>query len=194
MKSLYELTGDATALQHLAMSLVDEEGNDRAPTDEEREAFLAWINESETNIHAKVDNIGRFIRNTESEIDLIGGELKPFADEVKRLSARIKQRENLVKRLKFLVLESLMRLQQKEYKTALFTFSRCATPKAVIINEDMLNIEDLPNEWVKKEVSKSAIKESISSGDALIVDLHIKYHGKDINGIKYVGGETCRLK
>ncbi|MDD3302236.1 MAG: siphovirus Gp157 family protein [Candidatus Gracilibacteria bacterium] len=102
----------------------------------------------------KFENIGKFVKNLESDIDAI-------KTEKQRLSLKQKICENKVERLKGFVKNSMEKHNNKTYKAGIFEFS---FRKSSSLNID--NIDLIPDEFkrVTIEANKSDIKAAMKLG------------------------------
>ena len=197
MSTLYEITGDMLTLEAILYNNLDDDGNLKEMSEEDRATVREWIGETEAALTAKTDSYGMFIRNIEQEIDELNGLIKTYDDEASRLRRRRTMRENLVARLKLHVQEALVRLGMKKVKTTLFSFTRQNTAPSV---KEQVNFDwkEIPADYIKGELNKTAIKEAIKAGDITVgegLKFGALFVGKDeLPNVKYLGGETCVLR
>ena len=100
-KTSYEIGADYSAWEKLVHEMfVDEEGNPKEPTEEEKTYLKECFGEIKEDAETKFDNMGKLIRNIEFEAALIEAEKEVFYKEVERLRKRITAHENKVKGIK----------------------------------------------------------------------------------------------
>jgi hypothetical protein len=163
-KSMYEITGDLLSLNNMLDEIVDEEGNPREPTEDERKTLEEWFNCSKSEFETKFDNICKFIKNLKIEAEIADGERKAYKGELDRLSKRAKALENRASNINGLLWFSMQRLGMKKYKTALFSAGEQNTQLKV---ESLLGskLDEIPEEFLKpRELDTTKIKEAIKSG------------------------------
>ncbi len=115
MASLYELTGQMDYVRQL---LEDPEA--------EEQVILDTTESIDYEIEEKADGYAKIIRMLNVEIDEIGA-------EVERLNARKKSISNNVERLKNALTQSMVILDKKKFRTALFSFNIQKNPATVNI-------------------------------------------------------------
>jgi hypothetical protein len=220
---LYEIVDDIRALNNIVESLTDEEtGETREITDEERETFVNWINETSNAFDAKFDATCKVYRNIRATADVCTAEKDALKGEYDRLSKRAKARESEADRVKGLIWFALDRLKMQKHKTSLFSAGIQNTAKSVKVGDSGHTEDDLvailPDEFLKKEISKSKIVERIKSGALYTKEVSsdaekIKsgecvsplddgaVFGKTadgfeyrLEGIKYIAGKTCIIR
>ena len=124
-------------------------------------------------LHVKVENYARIIKNTQAEVEA-------YKEEVARMTAKRRSLENNIERMKEAA-EYAMRLQgEKKVKGELFTLAIQKNPPSLKID---IEPEELPQEFQtitispNKEKIKAAIKE-----------------GKAIEGARLEQGESLRIR
>jgi hypothetical protein len=188
---MYEIVSDIKAIEILVESLVDEDGNRREPTEEEKETILKWIGESENAFYAKADNICKFVKNLQIEANIADAERKAHKDELDRLSRTANARENKARAVKGILHYAMDRLNLKKYKSALFSLNIQATAKTA----RMMSGKEVPLEYAKpNELDSSKVKEALKDG-SLIEKEGVLYTIRGENtGIAYLGGETLVIR
>ena len=221
--TLYQIVGDIKALAALADSLTDEEtGITRELTEDEKLSFASWIAEESSMFDEKFDNVCKVYKNMRATADVCTAERDSMKAELDRLSKRAKAREAEADRVKGLIWFALDALGKQKHKTALFSAGVQKTGASIRIG-DSVNTEEnivkiLPDEFVTREVSKSAIVEKIKSGELYVKP--VSTSGGDIlsgefvspldegavfgktpegleyrlEGIKYLSGKTCIIR
>ena len=163
-KTMYEITGDLLTLDKMLAEIVDEDGNPREPTEEERKTLEDWFNCSLQDFETKFDNICKYIKNLKIEAEIAEGERKAHKDELDRLSKRAKAYENKAKNINGLLWFSMQRLGLKKYKTSLFSAGEQNTQMKVeaLLGSDL---RDVPEEFLKpRELDTAKIREALTSG------------------------------
>ena len=208
MKKLtsYEIGADYQALEKLVHeTFVDQEtGEARTPTEKELAYIQECFNEIKENAETKFNNLGKFIRNIEFEAGLIEAEKKLHNEEASRLLRRQTAYENKAKGIKGVAAYLMGKLDMKKIKTPLFSFGWQSTRKSAKENYDF-NADLIPVEFLKRELSASAINEAVKEGrlyekdDAMsrgklfYID-RIEGIEKALQGVSYLGGETLVLR
>jgi len=203
-RTAYEIAADYLAW----VKLVEDEftdpetGEEREPTREAKDYLESCFNEIKDYADTKIDNIGKLIRNIEFEADLIAAEKDIFYRECERLRKRITAHENKVKYLKGIVAYLLEKLGLKKIKTPLFSFGWQATGESVK-PDYLFNIDKIPVKYQKRELSPSAIKEAVKSGELYKKDddlvrgkLFYMDNGveKILEGVTYLDSETLVMR
>ena len=202
--TIYEVVTDCKTLENLINEETDPEtGELRNISDEEKEAFLEWIKETEQNLETKMNNIYKVLSNKKAEAEVAEAERKALKDEMDRLSKRAKSRENEANRIKSLLDFALSVLQLKKYKTPLFSVGYQATAKSVR-TDTSFNADNIPVEFLKRELSASAIKDAVSEGRLFEKDdplyrgklfyLNDKSQEAMIEGVSYLAGESLVVR
>ena len=110
-------------------------------------------------LHVKVENYARIIKNTQAEVDA-------YKEEVARMTAKRRSLENNIERMKEAA-EYAMRLQgEKKVKGELFTLAIQKNPPSLKID---IEPEELPQEFQTITISpnKEKIKAAIKNGKAI---------------------------
>lgn len=142
--TLYELTDEVYRLLDFAEDPeVDEE------------VFRDTLEALQGDIEVKSDDYGKVIRQLESD-------KKGIQAEIDRLTARKTTIENRIQIMKDALYKAFRALDKTKLKTELFTFYIQKNPVSVIVDDP----EAVPDEFfkVKKELSKTSIKDAIESG------------------------------
>ena len=139
--TLYELTDNYQQLLELA---------DEA----DPQAFEDTLNVLEDEINHKAENIAKVIKTLEAEA-------KALEEEKKRLENRITSRKNKIQRLKDYLQDNLEKAGIQKVKGKAFT--------VWIQNSERVQVTDentIPEQYfvLKRQLSKSAIKEAIENG------------------------------
>jgi hypothetical protein len=162
--TIYNIISDIKALEGLINSLTDEEtGESREITEEEKQMFLGWINENKTNFTEKFDNICRFFKNLKAQAEVAAAERDALKGEMDRLSRRARARENEAERLKGLLWFAFNSLKIQKHKTNLFSAGIQNTRKTARTNA-VFNPDEIPAEYLKRELSPSAVSEAVKIG------------------------------
>jgi len=204
MPNIFEIVGDIRALEVLVESLTDEEtGEVRDLTDEEKASFLAWVGENESALKSKTDGICKVYRNIRAIADVCTAEREALKENMDRLSKRAKAMESEADRVKGLIWYALDALKLQKIKTDLFSVGIQNTQWSVK-TDSLFDVEKIPDSYVKKEISITAIKEAVTRGDLYQKDGPENY-GKlffvDLDGIEgqlpgiiYTQGKTCVIR
>jgi hypothetical protein len=204
MATIYNIVSDCKALENLIKEETDPEtGELREISDEEKAVFLEWINEAEEKLESKFNNIFKAFKNKQAEADIAEAERKALKDEYDRLSKRSKARENEANRIKGLFAYALEKLNLKKYKTPLFSIGWQATRETAKEDKGFFDIDKIPVEYLKKELSSTAISEAVKEGKLFKKDGEINRgklfyldNGieKKLEGVSYLGGETLVIR
>jgi hypothetical protein len=204
MASIYSIVSDCKCLEYLIGEETDPEtGELREISDEEKTAFLEWINENEQALENKFNGIYKALKNKQAEAKIAEAEKDAMKSEMDRLGKRAKARENEAARIKGLFAYAMEKLKMRKYKTALFTIGWQATKKSAKPIEGFFNIDDIPAEFLKRELSPTAINKAIEEGR-----LYEKSNPMDkgrlfyrdekgeqiLKGVSYTGGEALVLR
>ena len=221
--NIYQIVGDIRSLNALVESLTDEEtGETRDLTDEEKKTFLDWINEQEEAFNAKFDNTCKVYRNLRATADVCTAERDSLKEEYDRLSKRARARQAEADRVKGLIWYALDALKLKKKSTELFSAGIQNTGASVKVGDSTHPEEEvaklIPEEFVKREVSKSLISDKIKEGTlyqkpvstneeeakagthVLPLDEGAVFGKTDdgyeyrLEGIKYLKGLTCVIR
>lgn len=148
MASIYELNKDYAELS--AMLEV-------AETEEEIQAIQDTLEMINVSIEEKLENTGKFIKNTES--DIVG-----IKAEIDRLTAMKKTKENFVERLKNNV---EFALKEKGLEALTVGTFKCGYRKSESV--EIINLDVIPADYTKVEIKadKTAIKKAIKAGETV---------------------------
>jgi hypothetical protein len=165
MATVYEIVGDILALEKLIEGEADPETGELPElSEEEKKQFLEWITENETNLETKFNNIYKVYRNKKTEAANAESEKENLKAEYDRLSKRAKARDNEAGRIKMLMGWAMDKLNMKKYKTALFSIGYQNTQKIVSPIHGFFNPDDIPVEFLKRELSPAAVKKAVEEG------------------------------
>lgn len=142
MASLYELTGQMAYLHQL---LEDPEA--------EEQVILDTMEGIDFEIEEKADGYAKIIRMLTAEVDAI-------SSEVDRLTVRKKAISNNIDRLKSALEQSMIFLDKRKFKTALFSFNIQKNPATVNIVGPVPKKYLIPQE---PKVDKKAIIEYVKA-------------------------------
>lgn len=145
--TLYELTEEVYRLYEFAED-----------PDIDEEVFRDTLEALQGDIEVKSDAYGKVIRQLDAD-------KKALDAEIERLTARKTTIENRKKAMNEALYQAFKALDTQKLKTDLFTFYIQKNPVSVVIDDP----EGVPDEFykVKKEVSKTSIKEAIEAGQEL---------------------------
>lgn len=160
MASLYELTGQ---MAYLLQLLEDPET--------EEQVILDTMESIDSEIEEKADGYAKIIRMLMAEVDAIGS-------EIDRLSARKKAIGNHADRLKASLEQSMIFLDKRKFKTALFSFNIQKNPVTVNI------VGDVPEEYLIPQEPKVDKKAIIA---------FVKEHG-DTDYAQLIQSESLRIR
>jgi hypothetical protein len=203
--TIYDITKDYKALENLVNEMTDTEtGETREFTDEEKMELTAWADEIGCNFENKFNNIYKVYRNKKAESDIAEEEKNTLEAEMDRLRKRAKARINETIRLKGLIGYALDRLKLKKYKTALFSIGYQATRKSAKPVEGFFNPDEIPVEFLKRELSPTAINKAVEEGrlyeksDNPLNKGKLFYRDENgeqvLKGVNYSGGETLVIR
>ena len=203
--TIYNIISDFTALTNLVEgAMTDQEtGEVRELTDEEKNDFLEWFNEHKDNLETKFNNICKVYKNIQSQADIAKAEKDTLNSEIDRLRRNEKARNNEAARVKGLISFAFDKLNLNKYKTPLFNAyfmqtKKCARPRTGYFDPDNIPVEFLTRELSASAIDK-AVKEGIlyekddqlNRGKLFYVDSGIE---KELQGVSYLGGETLVIK
>jgi hypothetical protein len=204
MPNIYTVVSDCKALERLIKEETDPEtGELREISEEEKAAFLEWINEAQDNLENKFNNIYKAFKNKQAEADVAEAERKALKDEIDRLSKRSKARENEANRIKGLFAYALERLNLKKYKTPLFSIGWQAVRETAKEDKGFFDVNKIPVEYLKRELSPTAIYEAVKAGKLFKKDgesnrgkLFYFDNNKEriLEGVSYLGGQTLVIR
>lgn len=148
MASIYELNKDYAELSAML---------EAAETEEEIQAIQDTLEMINVSIEEKLENTGKFIKNTES--DIVG-----IKAEIDRLTAMKKTKENFVERLKNNV---EFALKEKGLETLTVGTFKAGYRKSESV--EILNLDIIPADFTKVEIKadKTAIKKAIKAGETV---------------------------
>ncbi|MBQ0003590.1 MAG: siphovirus Gp157 family protein [Treponema sp.] len=192
---LYEITGEALAIQDLIETAVDENGEPRELTTEEDGIITQFFLANQEHFEEKADAYGKVMANLQMMADEAENERKTYKAELDRLSARAKTFTNRKDNLKKRLFWAMDLLKKDKIKTALFSFN--IQNKPMSINTDLANISAVPDCFLKKEVSKSAISSAIKAGEITVTDsgsLIYNKTGELLEGIKAEKEKTLVIR
>lgn len=175
--TLYEITGEFIALNDMLESLVDENGEPRDMTDEEKETVKKWFDLTEADFKKKFDNICKFIKNLKLSAETAEAERKLYADELSRLSRRAKAFESRAKSIQSLLWWCMSRLglNKAGYKTDLFSAKEQNTQKQ-IATTSLYDWHKIPEQYLKPpELDTVAIKQALKDGELYQKDSEADY-------------------
>jgi len=202
--TIYEVIGDYHGLNQLIDEMIDEEtGETREFTEEEKTEFKKWVEEWKDNFDGKFDAICKARKNMQASADVARAEYDALRAEQERLSRRAKSRENAAERVKNLLWWALDVLNMKKYKTDLFSAGVQNTRKCPKTTFDFNPLE-IPTEYLKMELSSSAVQEAIKEGhlyekeDPLLrTKLFYKNESgeeQELKGVAYLGGQSLVIR
>lgn len=147
------------------------------------------INEATMELDKKIDNIGAYIKNLESEVEAI-------KEEKKKLSSRQKTKENRINSLKR-YLDGYFRYSQSNYfedTTGKVKFHKFESPRCVISyrKSDSINITDInkvPELYIKERV---LTENDVRKSD--IKDFLKKYKDETIDGVELLHNKNISIK
>lgn len=148
MSSIYELNKDYAELSAML---------EAAETEEEIQAIQDTLEMINVSIEEKLENTGKFIKNTESDITGIKA-------EIERLTAMKKTKENFVERLKNNVEYAM---KQKGLDALTVGTFKCGYRKSESV--EITNLDVIPAEFTKVEIKadKTAIKRALKAGETV---------------------------
>ena len=148
MSSIYELNKDYAELSAML---------EAAETEEEIQAIQDTLEMINVSIEEKLENTGKFIKNTESDITGIKA-------EIERLTAMKKTKENFVERLKNNV---EFALKEKGLETLTVGTFKAGYRKSESV--EIINLDVIPADYTKVEIKadKTAIKKALKAGETV---------------------------
>lgn len=148
MSSIYTLNKDYAELSAML---------EAAETEEEIQAIQDTLEMINVSIEEKLENTGKFIKNTESDITGIKA-------EIERLTAMKKTKENFVERLKNNV---EFALKEKGLETLTVGTFKAGYRKSESV--EIINLDVIPADFTKVEIKadKTAIKKAIKAGEVV---------------------------
>jgi len=201
--TIYEISKDYRALESLLNEMTDENGETREFTDEEKEFFSQGFKECGENFKTKFDGIYKVYCNIKAQAKIVEAEKNAMKDEMERLKKRANARTNEARRVKSLIGYAMDVLKMKKIKTDLFSCNYKATKKSAKPIDGFFNPDNIPVEYLKRELSPSAINKAIEEGKMWEKDdplargqLFYFENGveKKLEGVNYLGGETLVIR
>jgi len=203
--NIFNIVGDCKALESLLDEMENPEtGEVREFSEEEKADFLKWINENEQNLEAKFNSIYKVYRNLKAEADIAEAEKATLKAEADRLSKRAKARESEAGRAKSLIEYAMTVLKFKKFKSAIFSAGFQNTRKCARPIDGFFKPDEIPVEFLKRELSASAINSAINEGrlyEKEGAENHAKLFYRDelgteqlLKGVSYIGGETLVIR
>lgn len=191
--TLYQITDEAVKINELFENAVDENGEPRELTQEEKDTLGKWILENEEKFSEKFDSYGKVIENLKLQADLAKATKDSFKAELDRLAQREKTAKNRVETLKNTLLWAMQTMKIDKVKTALFSASIRENPLSV--NCDEVKMSEIPDCYIKKEVSKSAISADIKSGKLQVSDSGLVLKdGEILGGIRASKSKSLQIR
>lgn len=192
--TIYEIAHEVTEIEELYESAVDENGEPRELTEEEKETLKKWILANEETFKEKFDCYGKFIQNLKINAELAEATRKAYKDELDRLSRRAQVAKNRIESMKSVLLWAMNTMHVDKIKTALFTASVRENP--VSINADDIHINEIPEKYIKKEVSKSAVSADLKDGKLQTTEsgLILGLDGSILGGLKAVKSKSLQIR
>lgn len=148
MSSIYTLNKDYAELSAML---------EAAETEEEIQAIQDTLEMINVSIEEKLENTGKFIKNTESDITGIKA-------EIERLTAMKKTKESFVERLKNNV---EFALKEKGLETLTVGTFKAGYRKSESV--EIINLDVIPADFTKVEIKadKTAIKKALKAGETV---------------------------
>lgn len=148
MSSIYTLNKDYAELSAML---------EAAETEEEIQEIQDTLEMINVSIEEKLENTGKFIKNTESDITGIKA-------EIERLTAMKKTKENFVERLKNNV---EFALKEKGLETLTVGTFKAGYRKSESV--EIINLDVIPADFTKVEIKadKTAIKKALKAGETV---------------------------
>lgn len=192
--TMYEIAHEVTEIEDLYESAVDENGEPRELTEEEKETLKKWILANEEAFKDKFDSYGKFIQNLKINAELADATRKTYKAELDRLANRAKVATNRMESMKSILLWAMNTMHIDKVKTALFSASILENPLSV--NVDDVKIDEVPDCYLKKEVVKSAITSDIKAGKLQVTDsgLVLSLSGEILGGIKATKSKSLQIR
>lgn len=192
--TIYEIAHEVTEIEDLYDSAVDENGEPRELTEDEKEILKKWILANEDTFKEKFDSYGKFIQNLKIQAELAESTRKLYKAELDRLAARSKTATNRMESMKSILLWAMNTMHIDKVKTALFSASIRENPLSV--NIDDAKIEEVPDQYLKKEISKSAVSQDIKNGTLILSDsgLVLSKSGEILGGIRAEKTKSLQIR
>lgn len=191
--TLYEITAEAVEIEELFENAVDENGEPRELTQEEKEILNKWILANEETFKEKFDGYGKLIENLLIQSQIAKATRDTLKGELDRLTKRAKTAENRVEQLKNSLLWAMKTMKIDSVKTALFSAKVGLSRGSV--NTDEADPNSLPLEFIKKEVCKSAIQDALKNGKLTKTESGmILKNGEILEGLRFEQKETLTIR
>lgn len=191
--TLYEITAEAVEIEELFENAVDENGEPRELTQEEKETLNKWILANEETFKEKFDGYGKLIENLLIQSQIAKATRDTLKGELDRLTKRAKTAENRAEQLKNSLLWAMKTMKIDSVKTALFSAKVGLSRGSV--NTDEADPNSLPLEFIKKEVSKSAIQDALKNGKLTKTESGmILKNGEILEGLRFEQKETLTIR
>lgn len=193
-KTLPAILQDEFDLKVWNEEMLDEDGNEREFSDEDRAALMQLAEEHALEFAKKAEGYGKALNEIGCETATIEARIDFLENELKRLKARKKTRDNNVNFMKSLMVRAMKLTDTLKIKTPLFNFS---VRKSESIDASLADASSLPKAFVrcKYEVDKTAIKDAVKSGSVIVTeDGTFVYNGEVLEGIKRESKETLQIR
>lgn len=191
--TLYEITAEAVEIEELFENAVDENGEPRALTQEEKETLNKRLLANEETFKEKFDGYGKLIENLLIQSQIAKATRDTLKGELDRLTKRANTAENRVEQLKNSLLWAMKTMKIDSVKTALFSAKVGLSRGSV--NTDEADPNNLPLEFIKKEVSKSAIQDALKNGKLTKTESGmILKNGEILEGLRFEQKETLTIR
>ena len=192
--TIYEIAHEVTEIEELYESAVDENGEPRELTEEEKDIIGKWILSNEETFKDKFDSYGKFITNLKNQAELADATRKSLKDEMDRLSKRSQVAKNRMESMKSILLWAMNTMHIDKVKTALYTAAIKENP--ISINADDIQIDDIPEKYLRKEVVKSAVSQDLKDGKLQTTEsgLILGMDGSILGGLKAVKNKSLQIR
>lgn len=191
--TLYQITDEAVKINELFENAVDENGEPRELTQEEKDTLGKWILENEETFSKKFDSYGKVIKNLKLQADLVKATKDSFKAELDRLVQREKIAKNRAETLKNTLLWAMQTMKIAKVKTALFSASIRENPLS--IDDSDIHIEEIPEEYLKKELVKSSVTADIKAGKLQVTESGLIHkNGELLGGLKALREKSLSIK
>lgn len=193
-KTLPAILQDEFDLKIWNEEMLDEDGNEREFSDEDRAALMQLAEEHALEFARKAEGYGKALNEIDCETATIEARIDFLENELKRLKARKKTRDNNVSFLKSLMVRAMKLTDTLKIKTPLFNFS---VRKSESIDASRADASSLPKAFVrcKYEIDKTAIKDAVKSGSVIVTeDGTFVYNGEVLDGIRKESKETLQIR
>ena len=200
----YRITADYKALESLVSELTDPETEEtRQFTEDEMAELTAWTAEIGQNFESKFNGIFKVYRNRKAEAEVAEAEKNALKAEAERLGKRAAARLNEAGSLKGLLCYAMDALKLKKIKTDIFSAGFQATRKTAKPVAGFFKPDEIPVEFLKRELSPSAVDNAVKEGRLYEKDAEknpldkgkLFYRDEEgaervLKGVSYTGGET----